>query len=531
MADKPEDREMHIRRYIGTNANRDKIPEIWADMLRIDKWSTIYNGGSGTSGDWPQGQKIYHTLYWNDDPNGSTGGDGNADVVVDFILKIVGPNEDPDNPSKWIEIPVTKSMLTRASRLSDTGSGNDQKKTVTFHTPPSDATDLGGREVSYVKVTHKDTNMDNDDSFKNGGVVPYDQYVKYDDTENTSSYANAAITTAYVSRASHESGTGNTDQRKKWRIRNDFLIEQFDTATGDFSEGPPFDPPFIFDPYQILWNVKFSHDVIVVIADGGNLSNAANPSIHQLISKAGAERLKEFMVPYQNDGIQPGYYCTAYRVSADAGEWLKTTYIGTRVFATDYPVAVFAIDDKLGIDGSLDRAVAGMKLVIPAQYVGFDPAGHHASDLPIDIAPAGLLWNIEVVGARGRNITWKMRYDKHRRDSGTSPPNVMVQCYPLDTTWSYPPDHIIFTGYRMFVYRLDAAGTGTVYGMQPGYIMGDVPQVIDPIWNQVIAGEFLQYRGIPFADPPPLINADLAANVPTYMPPFDDSGVGGGDGG
>lgn len=254
MADKPHDREAHIRRYIGTNANGDKLTDLWADMYRIDKFSTIYNGGLGVNHDAPTNQKVRRTFFWNDDPAGSSGGTGNEHVVVDFILKLCSPDEDPTNPSEWIEIPITKSMMTKASRLSGTGNQNDQKKRVVFHTPNAESSNLQDREVAVVKVTHFDTNMDNDDTFKNGGVVPYDQYEKLQGTEDESNYVNACIVLSYKAKASHESGTGNqNDQKKTWRIHNGFIVDMFKAA--DVST-PPFDPPWTFDPYQLLFNVN-----------------------------------------------------------------------------------------------------------------------------------------------------------------------------------------------------------------------------------------------------------------------------------
>ncbi len=278
MSDAPKDRKTHIRRYIGTNAAGDKLTAIWADMLRIDEFSTIYNGGLGPQADWPSNQKILHTFFWDDDPTGNNAGVGNQNIET-TILKLCSAYEiDPRNPVVWIEIPVTLNMMTRATRLSDTGAGDDQVKKVTFHTPDENATDDQGREYDIVKVTHKDTNIDDNDAFKFGGVIPFDQYAKDDATENVNDYVNACILSAYKTKASHESGTGvGDDQKKKVRLRNQYLTEQFNPPDTGVASAPPFNPPWMFDPMQLLWNVKFGTIYIVVTLAAANQSFSSGP--------------------------------------------------------------------------------------------------------------------------------------------------------------------------------------------------------------------------------------------------------------
>lgn len=153
----------------------------------------------------------------------------------------------------------------------------------------------------------------------------------------------------------------------------------------------------------------------------------------------------------------------------------------------------------------MQRVMDGMKLIQPAMYVGYDPAGHGDSDIPYDIHPPGVLWGISVTIVAGRTYTWKIRFGDHRAGGSTEPPNSMVQCYPLGPSFSL--SGIEVTGYLIWIYRLDKSGTGIFYGMDPDYIIGPSPQIIDPAWHQIVIST--GFFGIPFQDPPPLIGADI----------------------
>ena len=190
------------------------------------------------------------------------------------------------------------------------------------------------------------------------------------------------------------------------------------------------------------------------------------------------------------------FQCSAYKVAAGAGEFIKST-APTGLDPNrgiDITAIVFAIENASDMAGSLQRAKNGIEKILPAQYGPGDP--------PADMAPPGLLWSVMVKSMNSGQIkSWKIRHGAHRPEDADNPlPNAMTQCYPLGpnylsgtgTTWS---------GYYIFAYRLDTGGTDIVYGKrQP-----DGSQNIDPTWHQPIGGD----RGIPFKDPPPLIDADL----------------------
>jgi hypothetical protein len=137
------------------------------------------------------------------------------------------------------------------------------------------------------------------------------------------------------------------------------------------------------------------------------------------------------------------------------------------------------------------------------------------ADLPSEVAPPGLLWGI-TTGAftAGVSLQWKIRHGEHR-DPDTSPeppPNAMVQCYPLASSHpGYVGDvKVTYTGYYLIAYRLDAAGTDTVYSKAPAVTDFSGVQVLPPEWSATIVSGPFPSVGIPFADPPPLISADVA---------------------
>lgn len=233
--------------------------------------------------------------------------------------------------------------------------------------------------------------------------------------------------------------------------------------------------------------------------------------------------LRSWRTPYQAEGFQPGYESTAYKVSSGAGEIMITTAPGTGAegYGTSSEAYVFAIenaDDLMNIDAklalALDRAEAGVKLIVPAQYM----MAHSSSDIPYEMCPPGLLWGVSTAEMfEGATMTWKIRYGAHRAGSSdidvNSLPNLMVQCYPLGPSFAVPsPSGSSETsfGYAIYGYRLDKYGTGTVYGRMPTANDEPFEQRIDPMWNQetssVPQGVFS--KGILFQDPPPLIGSD-----------------------
>jgi hypothetical protein len=252
---------------------------------------------------------------------------------------------------------------------------------------------------------------------------------------------------------------------------------------------------------------KYVGGNVVIVVFVCNPVLAAPPAGTYSIINDSATFLRSWHTPYQKAGVQPGVDCQAYSVSASAGEFMKATAPGGEDASGGiwFTVCAFAIDSELGQSASVDRAEAGVKKIIPAIY----SITHTHSDLPTDMAPPGLLWLVETGGMYGhRTLNWKMRYDDHRTDDDTSPPNIMVQCYPVGHSYSGPfgDQSMTWSGYQIYAYRLDQEGTGHVYGKQLS-ANEDARHVIAPEWDAPITSPTFA-KGIPLKDPPPFIRAD-----------------------
>ena len=172
-------------------------------------------------------------------------------------------------------------------------------------------------------------------------------------------------------------------------------------------------------------------------------------------------------------------------------------------------VLVFASEGDDAAE-TLRQVKAATELIAPALYI----VNATNADLPSEVAPPGLLWSVETGAMQpGVILRWKMRDDNHRDPdiSPPPPPNVMVQCYPTNSSHlGYVGDaKVTYTGYFLNAYRLDKNGTGQVYS--------EIPEITDdtgktqnkpPEWEALIV-PVPPLRGIPFADPPPLIVTDV----------------------
>lgn len=263
------------------------------------------------------------------------------------------------------------------------------------------------------------------------------------------------------------------------------------------------DKPYSLGPFETITNVHFGNDVIVVFVDLNVLVPAGLSSALAIQDKA--TFLKQFRVDVANPGLGEAS-CAAYKVSADAGEFMGVK-IAPGIPAPDanpdfFYCFVFAMsgDQK----ASLDQAIAGTRLLMPAVYL----ETHSADDVtPMKVDPPGLLWSVGLPSVpAGKSFVWKIRYGDHRPDAAPSPPNKMVQCYPLSNPWTF--NGVTYSGYQIRVYRLDPKGTGTSYGgdLNPVAALNPPGGHMPAAWRRPIAGDGT--LGVPFGDPPPLVGSD-----------------------
>lgn len=271
-------------------------------------------------------------------------------------------------------------------------------------------------------------------------------------------------------------------------------------------------------PVQKIVNVQWGGSVIVVFVSTSPFLEQPEASYEVIEDKA---KLLSTFRAKEESAQSPGYPCSAFKVAQNAGKFI-TSKVPT-LPSTEQPlglsilVCVFSTTiegDEQSSDASLERAVAGTKLIVPAIFNIFSS---EPSDLPADLSPPGLLWIVTTgMMDSGQSLTWKMRYGKHREESedqsaeADKPPNSMAQCYHLESytgpSGGLPPT-INWSGYKIYCYRLDKKGIETVYGKLKSTEEATI-QTIDPAWKQIV-GTPGEIKGIPADDPPPLIESDL----------------------
>lgn len=259
-------------------------------------------------------------------------------------------------------------------------------------------------------------------------------------------------------------------------------------------------------------------EFIVVFVTNTVFSTQPDSSIELLTDKA--THLATWRSPYQAAGFQPGFPSHAYHVHASADPFIRFTLpspVGDLRAGYWLTILAFAImpvtqqggiiNKEIALAASLERAIEGTKLTIPASYRLY----HSDSDIPYDFSPPGLLWHTETGEAAGsQQFTFVARFGNHRTDKDVTPPNQMAQCYFIDGPYTviFGADNISWSGYLIHAYRLDADGTGTVYGeIHPPVEYEDSQQNIDGAWHQPLSDK--NDFGIPSQDPPPLISADV----------------------
>jgi hypothetical protein len=245
MTDRPPGRKSHVTRILGKSKNPDggdpiDEPDVYLDIERME---TVV----ATQGQGPGWQQTIHGLKWFDDPNDEQGGKGNP-ARDTTILKICPPDDNPDDPALWVPVPVTDKWWARE--------GDQGKRYLHQNTDENVA-----RSITVLRITHKDTNQDDNHDFTGedrnppqGGVIASDQYERLDGTEDKDDYVEQEFITDYQTRTGGDHfGMGN-DQTLKFRLDNDFLKEAFDATD---TSSPPINPPWRLDPFQNIVNVQF----------------------------------------------------------------------------------------------------------------------------------------------------------------------------------------------------------------------------------------------------------------------------------
>ncbi|MBR1150071.1 hypothetical protein [Bradyrhizobium sp. JYMT SZCCT0428] len=466
----PDGRERHVKRIPGKRKKSDgsveKVPGTYIDVERIDSMTT--EEGSG-----PDYQKTKTKLKWYLDDNGNDPNPSRKRSTIEVTF--------PENPDVFFELDVNDAISVRDDdqvirRRFDNSADNSRRR----------------HSGAVRRVKHYDTPYDDDPNYEDGGIIR--GYQKTPGTKDDDQYLDVEIPGEfgfddYRLQKSAQPNYFEHWQRTSTRLNNGYLIDQTDLPDKGYGDSE-INPPYRLDPFQNIVNVKLGLDVIVVLLKREATQVGATAVGISVIDDA-AEFLRSWSTPYATG---PGGFPTfAYKVSASAGQFIRTTASQGSVIAMAFAI----MPGQDGLEKSLSRAEQGARRVLPATFLfgsTSDPG------LPADIAPPGLLWVVETLSAAVISVVWKIRYGKHRDDQNSTPSDVMVQCYPL----SGPG-----LGYEIYAYRLDRLGTGTVYSKRAD-AENDQAQNLPSAWNQIInpvGGSGA--KGIRYSDPPPLIGVDL----------------------
>jgi hypothetical protein len=256
MTNAPDTRTTHVIRIVGTNDNGDVLQDMWADVERID----IAKSATQTlDGGW-QGHQRKHK--WMDDPTADDySPDGNPARTTE-IVKVCDPSEvDVNNPVEWIPIPVIKFMKSKGYD-GDNNTGTQSQ----FHTGMDDDEDPTTRIVEVRKISHYDTNIDDDaqaafdaDTTLTAYVVQGSDYQRDDTTKDDSQFVDHEIIT-YLKHRYNQTNTddGGVDVGLQTKLLNQYQIDESDPGDGTVVGDSGINPPYRLDPWQNIINVQLS---------------------------------------------------------------------------------------------------------------------------------------------------------------------------------------------------------------------------------------------------------------------------------
>lgn len=516
MTNAPDTRKTHVVRLVGTNKNGDILQDIWLDIERMD----IIKSKTQTVDGFRQGHQ--KKLQWMDDP---TADDYNADgnPARDLqILKVCSPDEDDvTDPEQWVAVQVIRSLR---SRQSDNGVMDRHRNSVPGSDDEGETNDA--RVVEPRRISNYATNIDADaeaafaaDPTLTAYVVDGSNYQRDDSTKDDSNYVEHEVIT-YLKHRRNENDGSVSNQGRQTQLLNQYLIDESDLATLKITGANGLNPPYRLDPYQNIINVNWGGgpDVIVVFCN----QTTSSPDTYSPLSDK-VQFLGNFPVQFTQDGVF-SLICSAFLVNSGQGEFIIDDVgllLLTQTTVTCYVFAIIKDDTgQTDIGASLARAQAGSQLAVAAYF-----NESHGSSIPFQPDPPGMLWSVAVILWSGGPITWKIGYNKHRQDGSSTLPNKMVQCYPMILApYVIPPGGEVNTvrGYQIATYRLDKAGTGQSYGTDYNYLNEDNSfegNHMPGPWFQAIAGGPAGpagangvIPGIPFGDPPPLIDIDIPSS-------------------
>ena len=250
MTNAPDTRKTHIIRIFGTNRNEDILPDIYADVERMD----VIKSGMGDS-DIPGAQWQGHQqkLRWCDDPSGEDyEPDGNPSREEELV-KVCDPNsKNLNDPDEWIPIRRIKKMKSVSSHENFEG----QQEQV------QNVDDNESREFEARRIVYRDASIDDDaeTAADNGAkvyVVPGDEYERNEESRDEDQYIEHEVVT-YIKQTGNIVGQFKPgEQGRQIKFLNEYLIDESDPAKLEIVGENGIDPPYRLDPYQNIVNISF----------------------------------------------------------------------------------------------------------------------------------------------------------------------------------------------------------------------------------------------------------------------------------
>jgi hypothetical protein len=467
---------MHIARICGVNKNDEPVPDIWVDVLRIDRIKINTQEALHLKKSFTQNQEVTIKLKWKDDEGRQEefeDGDGRKVVIV----KVCSPDEDnPEDPEEWVPIPAIKNVFLAQSYK---GTNRNFFNSI--------LADKNRTKVEIRKFSHYDTSIDDkaEAAFENGDtvfVVPVDEYEFMDDSKDEANYLeHEVVLKSNLNMTPHWEESLGGGLKSTFTFKNQFLIKGSDEAEQGVAGGE-INPPWRLDPFQNIVNCQFAPRVYVVIVGAGEHATAGKEGVSILDTRSVASPTSSL----NKTG-------TLIECSAAAGEG----------FASIHTPIIGGPGGEGGGEGSALMQIIVYPKVDDVLSDWWEWAKHwDGVDTEPDDSLGPYLWVAGVRAYGPSTYDFKIKYKPHLNPPGPhATKNTMVQAFP--TTGAHSGlggigEPMFVTGYFIYEYRLDKKGEGTLY-------------VPPPSWrpDETTVGPGGAYAtGLNFPKEPPLIDSD-----------------------
>ncbi|UWU73038.1 hypothetical protein N2603_23325 [Bradyrhizobium huanghuaihaiense] len=247
MTDRPPSRKTHITRVYGTNKKGEILPDMYADVERMDVIK------SRTQTTEAQSQGVVRRLRWCDDPTKDDyDPKGNKNRKTE-VLKVCDPEatEDVNDPDEWIPIRVIKSVKSTGGN----GRGEEYQDNFLNEAVQSARVAKVRRVVGYAtnidRVAERAVDADPD---LREYVVSSEQYTKDIETKDKGQYVEVEIPLSLR----HRGNSLSVDvQARKTKLLNDYLIEESEPAKLTVRGNNDLNPPYRLDPFQNIVNINW----------------------------------------------------------------------------------------------------------------------------------------------------------------------------------------------------------------------------------------------------------------------------------